>query len=44
MTVVIGIFSLNLMPVGLELGVELTRNAHASAAILWGVYVMLKYS
>ncbi|KAG8213882.1 major facilitator superfamily domain-containing protein [Butyriboletus roseoflavus] len=33
--VVIGICSMTLLPIGLELGVELTRNADASAALLW---------
>jgi hypothetical protein len=31
----IGIFGFLLLPVGLELGCEITRNAEASAAILW---------
>ncbi|KAH0827810.1 major facilitator superfamily domain-containing protein [Lanmaoa asiatica] len=33
--IVIGICSLMMLPIGLELGVELTRNADASAALLW---------
>jgi len=33
--VIIGVCSLTMLPVGLELGVELTRNAEASTAILW---------
>jgi MFS family permease len=33
--VVIGICSLAMLPIALELGVELTRSADASAAILW---------
>ncbi|KAG6372329.1 major facilitator superfamily domain-containing protein [Boletus reticuloceps] len=33
--VVIGICSLTMLPIGLELGVELTRNADASASLLW---------
>ncbi|KIK90790.1 hypothetical protein PAXRUDRAFT_151101 [Paxillus rubicundulus Ve08.2h10] len=33
--VIIGTCSVTLLPVGLELGVELTRNADASAALLW---------
>ncbi|KAG1732247.1 major facilitator superfamily domain-containing protein [Suillus paluster] len=33
--VIIGICSIILLPVGLELGVEITRNADSSAAILW---------
>ncbi|KAF8135477.1 MFS general substrate transporter [Boletus edulis] len=33
--VVIGIGSLTMLPIGLELGVELTRNADASASLLW---------
>jgi len=32
---VIGICSVTMLPIGLELGVELTRNAEASAALLW---------
>ncbi|KAG2150568.1 major facilitator superfamily domain-containing protein [Suillus clintonianus] len=35
--VIIGICSLIMLPVGLELGVEVTRNADGSAAILWCV-------
>ncbi|KAH8113902.1 MFS general substrate transporter [Phellopilus nigrolimitatus] len=33
--VIIGVFSLSILPVGLELGCELTRNSGASSAILW---------
>ncbi|KAG9316556.1 major facilitator superfamily domain-containing protein [Chiua virens] len=33
--VVIGICSLSMLPIALELGVELTRNADGSASILW---------
>ncbi|KAF8844366.1 MFS general substrate transporter [Paxillus ammoniavirescens] len=33
--IIIGTCSVTLLPVGLELGVELTRNADASAALLW---------
>jgi len=33
--VLIGVFSVTMLPVGLELGCELTRNSSASAAILW---------
>ncbi|KAI5123266.1 hypothetical protein M0805_001355 [Coniferiporia weirii] len=33
--VVIGVCSLSILPVGLELGCELTRNSGASSAILW---------
>jgi len=33
--VIIGTCSVTMLPVGLELGVELTRNADSSAAILW---------
>lgn len=33
--VIIGVCSLIMLPVGLELGVEVTRNADGSAAILW---------
>lgn len=33
--VIIGVFSVTILPVGLELGVELTRNASASSAALW---------
>ncbi|KAF9227412.1 MFS general substrate transporter [Gyrodon lividus] len=33
--VIIGTCSVTMLPVGLELGVELTRNADASAALLW---------
>ncbi|KAI9569600.1 MFS general substrate transporter [Boletus coccyginus] len=32
---VIGICSMGMLPIALELGVELTRNADASAALLW---------
>jgi FLVCR family MFS transporter 7 len=32
---IIGICSLIMLPVGLELGAEVTRNADGSAAILW---------
>lgn len=35
--VIIGICSLIMLPVGLELGAEVTRNADGSAAILWCV-------
>jgi len=34
---VIGICSLALLPLALELGVELTRNADTSASIMWGM-------
>ena len=37
---VIGICCLTLLPVTLELGVELTRNADTSASILWSSYVV----
>ncbi|KAI0043663.1 MFS general substrate transporter [Auriscalpium vulgare] len=33
--VIIGIASVSLLPVGLELGCELTRNADGSSAVLW---------
>ncbi|KIJ18763.1 hypothetical protein PAXINDRAFT_110383 [Paxillus involutus ATCC 200175] len=33
--IIIGTCSVTLLPVGLELGVELTRNADSSAALLW---------
>lgn len=32
---IIGISSVSLLPVGLELGCELTRNADGSSAVLW---------
>ncbi|KAG6831572.1 hypothetical protein H0H87_004791 [Tephrocybe sp. NHM501043] len=32
---IIGVCSLTMLPVGLELGCELTRNANASSAVLW---------
>lgn len=32
---VIGAFSVTILPVGLELGCELTRNAEGSSAIMW---------
>lgn len=32
---IIGICSIVILPVGLELGCELTRNANASSALLW---------
>jgi MFS transporter, FLVCR family, MFS-domain-containing protein 7 len=35
MMVILGVSGVTLMPVCLELGVELTRNAAASSAILW---------
>lgn len=37
--IVIGAASISLLPVALELGCELTRNADGSAAILWFLYV-----
>jgi len=33
--VVIGVCSITLLPVGIELGVELTRNTDGSSAVLW---------
>lgn len=39
--VVIGTCSVSILPVGLELGVELTRNAGASSAALWWRYASL---
>lgn len=33
--VLIGVFSVTMLPVGLEMGCELTRNSSASSAILW---------
>ena len=33
--VIIGVFSISLLPVSLELGVELTRDAATSSALLW---------
>ena len=36
---VIGACSLTLLPVALELAVEVTRNADVSAALLWFAYV-----
>jgi len=33
--IVIGVCSITLLPVGIELGVELTRNPDGSSAILW---------
>lgn len=39
--VVIGAGSLALLPVALELAVEVTRNADASAALLWAGYVFV---
>ena len=33
--VVIGACSVTMLPIGLELGCELTRNSGASAALLW---------
>ncbi|KAG1732244.1 MFS general substrate transporter [Suillus paluster] len=35
--VIIGVCSITMLPIALELGAELTRNAHGSAAILWCV-------
>jgi len=32
---ILGVCSVTMLPVGLELGCELTRNANASAAVLW---------
>ena len=32
---VIGAASLTLLPVAIELSVEVTKNAHASSAVLW---------
>ena len=37
--VVIGVCSLSVLPVGLELGCELTRNSATSSTILWFWYV-----
>lgn len=37
---VIGACSLTLLPVALELAVEVTRNADGSAALLWFSYVI----
>jgi hypothetical protein len=37
--VIIGIGSIMLLPVGIELGVELTRNPDGSSALLWFLYV-----
>lgn len=35
--VIIGVCSIPLLPIGLELGCEVTRNADASAALLWAM-------
>jgi len=32
---ILGVCSVTMLPVGLELGCELTRNANASSAVLW---------
>jgi hypothetical protein len=42
--VILGVTSVILLPVGLELGVEVTRNADASSAILWFSYVSLPFA
>ena len=36
---VIGAGSITMLPIGLELGCELTRNSDASSAVLWFSYV-----
>jgi len=36
---ILGVGSITLLPIGLELGCELTRNADGSSAILWFWYV-----
>jgi hypothetical protein len=38
--VVIGVCSVILLPVAIELGVELTRNPDGSAAVLWFLCVL----
>ncbi|KAG6866771.1 hypothetical protein C0991_011430 [Blastosporella zonata] len=38
---IIGVCSVTMLPIGLELGCELTRNANASSAILWFAYVRI---
>ena len=37
---ILGVCSITMLPVGLELGCELTRNANASSAALWFAYVI----
>jgi len=37
---IIGMCSIPMLPVGMELGCELTRNTDGSAAILWIAYVV----
>jgi hypothetical protein len=39
--IIIGICSVTLLPVAIELGVELTRNADGSSALLWFLCVLL---
>jgi len=34
---ILGVCSITMLPIGLELGCELTRNANASSAVLWFV-------
>ncbi|KAG6850973.1 hypothetical protein H0H93_005842 [Arthromyces matolae] len=41
---IIGVCSLTMLPVGLELGCELTRNANASSAVLWSAWVIYPLS
>jgi len=36
---ILGICSITMLPVALELAAELTRNSNASSAILWATYV-----
>lgn len=36
---ILGVCSISMLPVALELAAELTRNANASSAILWATYV-----
>jgi FLVCR family MFS transporter 7 len=38
--VILGTCSITMLPVGLELGCELTRNVNASSAVLWFAYVV----
>lgn len=38
---IVGICSFLLLPVGLELGAEVTRNAEASCGLLWFKYVLM---
>ena len=37
---ILGVTSITLLPIGLELSADLTKNADGSSAILWFTYVL----